>query len=75
MNGRLKIKSDDKNVCFSTIEIDGKVFPVTDITISGNVVGSNIWKVSAGFWVKDLDIDLIADITADINGKLGNKES
>ena len=60
MNGRLKIKSKEK-LFGSIIEIDGKEFPVTDITITGNV-NESVWKVNASFWAKGLDLDIIAKI-------------
>ncbi len=61
MNGRLKIKSNDTGLLGSVIEIDGKKFPITDITLSGNIT-ENVWKVEASFYAKGVDIDLVAEI-------------
>ena len=61
MNGKLTVKSDSPRFFGTTVLIDGKKFPVTDMKISGNIK-DNIWKIEASFWVKSLDIDLIADI-------------
>ncbi|HDY88176.1 MAG TPA: hypothetical protein ENH82_08700 [bacterium] len=71
MNGKLTIKADSPRVGGSRIFIDDKEFPVTDITISGNVK-DDIWKVSMSIWTKGLDIELAEGyelITQDENGK------
>ena len=67
MNGRLEIKSDSPSFLGSTIKIDGKEFPVTDIEISGFVDG--VWTVQATFYIKGLDVDLVADIKAKFEGE------
>ncbi len=70
MNGKLTIKADSPRVGGSRIFIGDKEFPVTDITISGNVK-DDIWKVSMSIWTKGLDIELAEGyvlITQDENG-------
>ncbi len=55
MINELKLKSETPLVVASTLEINGINLPFTDIKIEGFV--GDAWKVSVGFFVKNLDIN------------------
>ena len=65
MSKRLEVICDNEIFQHSTIKLNGEEFPCHTLSIEGTVSGA--WNVTAGFYVKELIIDINADVKHELD--------